>query len=95
MGELETEERLTRDEIASYLRAFADRLEGDDGLALELGDRKVRLTPTEPVTFKLEGESDCPEGDTEAKQSTEFELVWRREVRTPEEGTLDVVTDGQ
>jgi hypothetical protein len=53
------------------------------------------LDPTNPVTFKLEGESDWSEGDTEAKQSIEFELVWRREARTAEEGTLEITTEGQ
>jgi hypothetical protein len=48
------------------------------------------VNPTDPVTFKLEGESDWSEGDTEAKQSIEFELVWWREAQTADEGTLDV-----
>ncbi len=43
----------------------------------------------------LEGESDWSEGDTEAKQSIEFELVWWREVQTAEEGALDITTEGQ
>jgi hypothetical protein len=47
------------------------------------------------VTFKLEGESDWSEGDTEAKQSIEFELVWWCEAQTAEEGALDITTEGQ
>jgi hypothetical protein len=35
---------------------------------------RVRLNPTNPVTSKLEGESDWTEGDTEAKQRIEFEI---------------------
>jgi hypothetical protein len=53
------------------------------------------LDPTNPVTFKLEGESDWSEGETEAKQSIEFELVWWRDAQTAEEGTLDITTVGQ
>ena len=94
MGELETEEQRTRGEIAAYLRDLADQLDADGSVALELGGREVRLDPTEPVTFKLEGESDWSEGDAEAKQSIEFELVWWREVQSPEDGTL-TVTDTQ
>ncbi|SEQ00353.1 amphi-Trp domain-containing protein [Natrinema salaciae] len=90
MGELETEEQRSRTEIASYLREMADQLDGDGDVTLELGGTQVRLDPTEPVTFKLEGESDWSEGDTEAKQSIEFELVWWQEANTAEEGTLDV-----
>jgi amphi-Trp domain-containing protein len=90
MGELETEEQKTRAEIATYLREFADQLDGDGDVALDLGGTTVQLNPTDPVTFKLEGESDWSHGDTEAKQSIEFELVWWREAASVEEGTLDV-----
>lgn len=95
MGELETEAEKTRSEIASYLRELADQLDGDGDVTLELGGRQVRLNPTNPVTFKLEGESDWSEGETEAKQSIEFELVWWREAQTAEEGALDITTEGQ
>ena len=95
MGELETEEQKTRAEIATYLRELADQLDGGGDVTLELGGQQVRLNPTEPVTFKLEGESDWSEGDTEAKQSIEFELVWWRDARTADEGTLDIRSAGQ
>jgi amphi-Trp domain-containing protein len=90
MGELETEERTTRTEVASYLRDLADQLDGGGDVRLELGGTAVRVQPSDPITFKLEGESDWSEGDTEAKQSIEFELVWRRAARTADEGSLDV-----
>ncbi|WP_254524891.1 amphi-Trp domain-containing protein [Natrinema caseinilyticum] len=90
MGELETEARRSRSEIADYFRELADQLEGDGDVTLELEGQTVRLDPTEPVTFKLEGESDWSDGDTEAKQSIEFELVWWRAAETAEEGALDV-----
>jgi len=90
MGELETEEQKTRTEIASYLRDLAEQLDGDGAVILDLGGTEVKLNPSDPVTFKLEGESDWSEGDTEAKQSIEFEMVWWREAQTTEEGTLDI-----
>jgi amphi-Trp domain-containing protein len=90
MGELETEAEQTRAEIATYLRDLADQLDGPGVVTLDLGGTSVRVDPTEPVTFKLEGESDWSQGDAEAKQSIEFELVWWREAATAEEGTLDV-----
>lgn len=90
MGELETEEQKSRTEIAEYLRDLADQLDGGGELTLQLGGKEVLLDPVDPVTFKLEGESDWSEGDTEAKQSVEFELVWRREARSADEGTLTV-----
>ncbi|WP_277556058.1 amphi-Trp domain-containing protein [Halobaculum limi] len=90
MGELETEEQRSRAEVATFLRDLADQLDGDGAVTLDLGGTGVRLNPTEPVTFKLEGESDWSEGDTEAKQSIEFELVWWRDATTADEGSLDV-----
>ena len=90
MGELETEEQKTRVEIATYLRDLADQLDSGEDVLLDLGGTTVQLNPTNPITFKLEGESDWSEGDTEAKQSIEFELVWWRDASTPEEGTLNV-----
>ena len=95
MGELETEAEKSRSEIASYLRELADQLDGGGDVTLELGGQQVRLNPTNPVTFKLEGESDWTEGDTEAKQSIEFELVWWRDAQTPEEGSLDISSEGE
>jgi hypothetical protein len=50
----------------------------------------VALDPVDPITFKLEGESDWTEGDAEAKQSIEFELVWWTEAQTADEGTLNI-----
>lgn len=93
MGELETEEQKSRTEIAEYLRDLADQLDGGGELTLQLGGKEVSLDPVDPVTFKLEGESDWSEGDTEAKQSIEFELVWWREVSGPEEGRLGVSSE--
>ena len=94
MGELETESEKSRTEIASYLRELANQLDGDGDVTLALGGQQVQFNPTNPVTFKLEGESDWAEGDTEAKQSIEFELVWWRDAQTAEEGTLDSGTEG-
>jgi len=90
MGEIETEEQKTRAEVATYLRDLADQLDGDGDVTLDLGGSGVQLDPTEPVTFKLEGESDWSEGETEVKQSIEFELVWWREAATAEEGELEI-----
>jgi amphi-Trp domain-containing protein len=95
MGELETEAEKTRSEIASFLREVADQLDGDGDVTLELGGRRARLNPTDPVTFKLEGESDWSQGDSEAKQSIELELVWWREARSADEGALDISSEGE
>lgn len=90
MGELETEAQRTCAEVATALREMADQLDAEGPLTVAVGDKEVTMEPVEPVTFKLEGESDWSEGDTEAKQSIEVELVWRREARTAAEGELQV-----
>jgi amphi-Trp domain-containing protein len=88
MDELETEAQRSRAEIATTLRNFADQLEAEGTVTLDFGTRTVALDPREPVTFKLEGESDWAEGDTETKESIEFELVWWRDAETPAEARL-------
>jgi amphi-Trp domain-containing protein len=95
MGELETESEKSVSEIASYLRELADQLNSGGDVMLELGGQQVRSNPTNPVSFNLEGESDWTEDDTEAKQSIEFELVWWRDAQTPEEGSLDISSEGE
>lgn len=94
MGELETEDERSRSEVATYLRELADQLDADGDVTLELGGKQATLNPTEPITFKLEGESDWSEGEAEAKQSIEFEMVWWREVESAEDGSLDVSDAG-
>ncbi len=80
----------TRAEIANYLRDLADQLDSDGDVTLDLGGATVQLNPTNPIMFKVEGESDWSHGDTEAKQSIEFELVWWRDASTPDEGRLEI-----
>lgn len=95
MGEPETEADRTRAETASYLRDLADRLDAGGDATLALGGEQVRVDPTTPVTFKLEGESDWSAGETEAKRSIEFELVRWRDVQSSEDGSLDVASGGE
>jgi amphi-Trp domain-containing protein len=87
MSELEAQERRTRAEVAASLRDLADQLDEDGPVTLELGGQRVTLDPVDPITFKLEGESDWSTGETEAKRSIEIELVWRR---AAENAALDV-----
>jgi hypothetical protein len=88
VGELETEAQRMRGEVASYPRGLADQLGESGAVTLELGSRRVELDPVDPVADR--GESDRIEGDTEAKRSIEFELVWRQKARIAEGGSLTV-----
>lgn len=87
MTEYETERQATANEAAAELRRLADELE-EGTLALDTDGPTVTLEPVEPITLKREAESDWSEGDTEAKQSVELELVWRRPATTAEEAAL-------
>jgi len=87
MTEVETERQATAGEAAAELRQLADELE-EGTLSLDADGRTVTLEPVEPITLKREAESDWSEGDTEAKQSVELELVWRRPATTAEEAAL-------
>ncbi len=89
MRESETEVQQTRAEIVTSLRDFADQLEADGTVTLELEEKVVTLDSTAPVSFTLEGESDWDEGNTETKESVEFELVWSRDAETVAEARLD------
>lgn len=90
MGELETEAQSTRSEVAASLRQLADQLDDGGAITLTLGNQRVSVDPVEPITFKLEGESDWNEGDTDAKQSIEVELVWWRSAQSADEAALDI-----
>ncbi|MFC7202923.1 amphi-Trp domain-containing protein [Haloferax namakaokahaiae] len=90
MGELETQAQLNRGEVAAYLRQFADQLDGEGDVRFELGGYRATMTPSNPVTFKVEAESEWEAGNAETKQRIEFELVWWQQAATAEEGALNV-----
>lgn len=90
MAEIETQEQRTAAEVATALRELADQFEAGGAVTLEIGGETAHVTPTEPITMKLEAESDWQQGEPEAKQSVEVELVWRREVTEEAEGRVDV-----
>lgn len=78
MGEIETEAQKTRTEAAAYLRDLAGQLDADGAVTLDLGGEQVTMDPAEPITLKLEAESDQSADAAQAKESIEVELVWWR-----------------
>lgn len=82
MGEIETEAQKTRAEAATYLRDLADQLDADGAVTLDLGGQQTTMDPTDPITLKLEAESDQSAGAAQAKESIEVELVWWRDTET-------------
>ncbi|WP_435062680.1 amphi-Trp domain-containing protein [Halobaculum sp. EA56] len=70
----ESETRLRRDEIASHLRAVADRLNGDGELTLSGGGDSLTMAVPESATFEVKAERETGSGPDEL--SVEFELEW-------------------
>ena len=71
----ETEGHRTREEIASYLRTFADRLDADGPITLTAGEQSVRVDPPERPTFEVKAEREGPT-DAPGELSVEFEIEW-------------------
>ena len=70
----ESERRLTREEIASYLRTVADSLEAGDTITLSVGDDSTTLAVPSRPTFEVKAEREGTPPNTEL--SVEFEIEW-------------------
>jgi amphi-Trp domain-containing protein len=72
----ETERRMDRNDIASYLRTVAEKLESGGDIALSAGDQSVTLAPPAQPTFEVKAERETPNGGGPGELSIEFELEW-------------------
>jgi amphi-Trp domain-containing protein len=70
----ETEAEMERTEIASYLRAVAEKLEGDGSLSLRAGEQDLTLDVPSTPTFEVKAERETGSGPDEL--SVEFEIEW-------------------
>jgi amphi-Trp domain-containing protein len=75
----ETESTESRADVAAYLRAVADALDGGEPVTLRVGDRSTTLDVPERVTFEVKTEREGPV-DGPGELSLELELEW------PEDG---------
>jgi amphi-Trp domain-containing protein len=66
----------TREEIASYLRSVADKLERGDAITLKSGSESVTMEPPARPTFEVKAEREGPTDGT-GELSIEFELEWK------------------
>lgn len=71
----ETENRRTREEIASYLRTVADNLEAGEPITLQSGEESVTVEPPAEPTFEVKVEREGPKGGPH-ERSIELELEW-------------------
>jgi amphi-Trp domain-containing protein len=70
-----SESAQSRDEIASYLRSVADKLEQGDAITLKAGSESVTMDPPARPTFEVKAEREGPV-DGSGELSIEFELEW-------------------
>ncbi len=69
----ESEERATRDRVASFLRELADKIEANQ-LVLKTDRDEVPVDVPSSVTLEVKLEEEIEDGDTE--HSLEVELEW-------------------
>lgn len=65
----------SREEIASYLRTVAEKLEQGDAITLTSGSESVTMEPPARPTFEVKAEREGPT-DGPGELSIEFELEW-------------------
>jgi len=65
----------SRDEIASYLRNVAEKLEQGESITLKAGAESVTMDPPARPTFEVKAEREGPT-DGPGELSIEFELEW-------------------
>jgi len=81
-----SESAQSRDEIASYLRSVAEKLEQGDSITLKTGAESVTMDPPERPTFEVKAEREGP-ADGPGELSIEFELEWDENSESAEGGT--------
>lgn len=78
----ESEQRQTREQIASFLQTVVDKLEAGEPITLSSGTDSLTLEPPSQPTFEVKAEREGPT-DGPKELSIEFELEW------PEDGGDD------
>ena len=70
-----SESNQSREEIASYLRSVAAKLEQGEPISLKSGTESVTMQPPARPTFEVKAEREGPT-DGPGELSIEFELEW-------------------
>lgn len=70
-----SESAQSRDEIASYLRSVAEKLEQGGSITLKTGGDSVTMDPPARPTFEVKAEREGPASGP-GELSIEFELEW-------------------
>lgn len=81
-----SESSQSRDEIASYLRSVAEKLEQGGAITLKAGSESVTMDPPARPTFEVKAEREGPAGGP-GELSIEFELEWDENSEGAESGS--------
>lgn len=94
MTTLESEQEMTRTEVATYLREFAAQLDttepvsesptltgadDDERITFMIGTDSHTINPPETVLFEVETGSDSSFVGSQTEHEVEFELSWKTE----------------
>jgi amphi-Trp domain-containing protein len=71
----ESEERQSREQVASYLQTVVDRLRAGEPITFQAGGDSVTLDPPAEPTFEVKVEREGPTNGPK-ELSVEFELEW-------------------
>jgi len=77
-----SEQRMSREQVASYLRTVVEKLDAGESVTLQAGGDSVTVDPPAKPTFEVKVEREGPAGGPK-ELSVEFELEW------PEDGDED------
>ncbi len=84
----ETERVQRREDVATYLRTVADKLDDGGAITLEAGDQSVTMEPPADVEFEVKAEREGP-SDAPGELSIELELEWD-ENSSGSDGSLNI-----
>ncbi|RXK51327.1 amphi-Trp domain-containing protein [Halorientalis pallida] len=84
----ETERVQRREDVATYLRTVADKLDDGGPITLESGDQSVTMEPPANVEFEVKAEREGPT-DSPGELSIELELEWDEDT-SGSDGSLSI-----
>ncbi|ATW89822.1 amphi-Trp domain-containing protein [Halohasta litchfieldiae] len=71
-----SESTQSRQEIADYLRAVADRLSAGEAVSLSAGDDSVTMEIPDRPTFEVKAERETDSSGGNPEKSLELEIEW-------------------
>lgn len=83
------EQTMTRDDVATYLREVADKLDGDGTVELSAGGQSTSLAVPERVQFEVDVERALDDRGS-AEVEVEFELEWYEDEEGTASGSLEI-----